>query len=101
MTKAHDHIKVGKKLQTQTKEVQAIKCELTAEARKALGAKARENLVFVDTPSFLTEPEAESKMTAWLKSSGYNFLRLLDVTTKTLFVQIQVCSCLGDLPAQM
>ena len=92
VTTAHDYIKIGEDLQTQTKEVQAIRCELTPEAREALGASERENLVFVDTPSFLTEPEAsknaESKMTAWLKKSGYDFLRLLDVTTKTVFVQI-------------
>ena len=85
--------------------MRAIRCELTAEGRKALRAGERENIVFVDTPSFLTEPKAskkvEGKMTVWLEKSGYDLLYLLDVTTKTLFVQIQVCSCWGDLPAQM
>ena len=105
VTNAHDRVEVGRNLQIQTEEVQTIKCELTSEARQALGAGEQENIAFVDMPAFLTEPKAskkaESKMTAWLKKLGYNFLRLMDVTTKTFFVQIQVCSCWGDLPAQM
>ena len=91
VTNAHDHIEVGRKLQTQTKKVQAIRCEPTAEARKALGAGERENIVFVDTPSFLTEPKAskkaESEMTTWLEQSRYDFLHLMDVTTTKI-----VCS---------
>ena len=84
VTDAHDLIEVGRTLQTQTKTVQAIRCEPTAEARKALGAGERENIVFVDTPSFLTEPDATKKavseMTTWLEESKYDFLHLLDVT---------------------
>ena len=104
MTNAPSHIEVGRTLQIQTKKVRAIRCELTAERRKALGAGEQKNIVFVDTPSFHTEPKAskkaESEMTTWLEQSRYDFLRLLDLTTaETQSVQIQVYASRDNLLA--
>lgn len=69
------YIKVGKHLKPCTTEAQAIRCELTDEARTALRAASTEQkyIVFVDTPSFLNgtrnEKEAEKNMSLWLSKS--------------------------------
>ena len=56
-----------------TGRIQAIRCELTEEARIALCAEERKNIVFVDTPAFHTnlakDMVAEKEMTAWWMKS--------------------------------
>ena len=71
MTKS-DLIKVGTNLRSHTDDVQAIRCELTDEAKIALGVANQKHIVFVDTPSFHTgvnDQTAEGKMKKWLKKS--------------------------------
>jgi len=67
-------IRVGKNLRPRTAKVWAIKCELTDEAKTALGDAIQKNIVFVDTPSFHTALDdgaaaAEKEMENWLSKS--------------------------------
>ncbi|KAF8132013.1 hypothetical protein EV363DRAFT_1449695 [Boletus edulis] len=66
-------LEVGTSLRPCTVTVQAIRCELTEEAKDILGARAQKNIVFVDTPSFHTQPgrqdEAAEKVKSWLIKS--------------------------------
>jgi len=73
-TKSSDLVKVGTGLRPCTATVQAIRCELTEAARNALGLTTMQrNIVFVDTPSFRTQPgrhdEAADKLKSWLSKS--------------------------------
>lgn len=67
-------------LQPFTTKVQAIRCRLTWEAREALGRPSQKNIVFVDTPSFLTGRDygAEREMNTWLRRSRQGALGLLE-----------------------
>ena len=71
VTQARGLIEVGHTLRPCTGKVQAVRCELTEEARTALGAGGRKNIVLVDTPSFFTAviDGAEKETSAWLKKS--------------------------------
>ncbi|KAH0828962.1 hypothetical protein J3R83DRAFT_2391 [Lanmaoa asiatica] len=66
-------VKVGKTLRPCTAKVEAIRCELTEEAKAVLGASGQNNIVFVDTPSFHTgtgeDQGAEKNITQWLSHS--------------------------------
>lgn len=65
-------VSISDKLEPCTKDVEAIRCELTDKAKKALklDANSRKSIVFVDMPSFRTglENGAEKKVTKWLKN---------------------------------
>ena len=103
MTKSN-LVKVGTNLPPCTAKVQAIRCELTEDAKAALKAMIQKNIVFVDTPSFHTcqnEGAAEKEMHRWLNKSKYDFFGVFDVTkTNSLSVQIQVYYCRDHLHAQ-
>ena len=67
-----DLVRVGTNLRPCTAKVQAIRCELTEEAKQALGHAIQKNIVFVDTPSFHTggnDGLAEREMKGWLDKS--------------------------------
>lgn len=71
VTQARSLVEVGQSLRPCTGKVQAVRCELTEEARTVLGAGERKNIVFVDTPSFHTAliNGAEKETNTWLKKS--------------------------------
>ncbi|KAF8553436.1 hypothetical protein OG21DRAFT_1247506 [Imleria badia] len=76
-------VKVSANLRPCSARVQAIRCKLTDEARTALLAVTQKNIVFVDTPSFLTgqnDGAAEKEMNHWLRKSKYDFLCVFNVT---------------------
>jgi len=57
-----------------TTEVQAIRCELTDEARIDLKKEGVKNIVFADTPSFLTgcdDIDAHSAMVTWIDQTKF------------------------------
>jgi GTPase Era involved in 16S rRNA processing len=67
-----DLVTVGTNLRPYTTKILAIRCELTEEAKKALGVAMQKNIVFVDTPSFHTgqnDEVAEMEMQSWLSKS--------------------------------
>ena len=52
-----------------TTKVQAIRCELTDEAKRDLQKEGVKSIVFVDTPSFLTEYDdidAQKELRTWI-----------------------------------
>ncbi|KAF8441318.1 hypothetical protein L210DRAFT_953422 [Boletus edulis BED1] len=72
-TRSYDLVKVGTGLRPCTATVQAIRCELSEGAKAALGTTMQRNIVFVDTPSFHTQPgrhdEAAYNLKSWLRKS--------------------------------
>jgi hypothetical protein len=67
-----DLVTASTHLKPSTSKVQAIRCELTEEAQKALGGTKQKNIVFIDTPSFHTgrnDKAAEKEMKSWLSKS--------------------------------
>jgi len=69
-----DLVKVDTNLRPCTAKVQAIRCKLTEEAKKALGDATQKNIVFVDTPSFHSgqnDGAAEKEMQSWLSKSKF------------------------------
>ena len=64
-----EFVKSSKGYHPSTTKVQAIRCELTDEARMGL---KKESVVFVDTPSFLTgcdDIDAQKEIKAWIKQT--------------------------------
>lgn len=76
-----DLVKTSRTNHPATNEVQALRCELTEEAkRELLQNEGVKNIVFIDTPSFLTgcdHPDAREEFKKWLNrtrsESLYNF----------------------------
>ena len=63
-----DLVKVNKLQRPFTGRLQAIRCELTNEARSDAALEGVKNIVFVDTPSFLTGydlPNAQREFSSW------------------------------------
>jgi len=106
VTQARDFVGVGQSLQAAAGKVEAIRCELTMEARNALGADERKNIVFIDTPSFHIDPDennkAEREMSSWLKKSKSKSTRVgtiymhrieTDATTDPLQRHLDTFAC--------
>jgi len=69
-----DLVKVSKHQHPFTGKLQAIRCELTDEARKDPALQGVKSIVFVDTPSFLTGydlPDARSEFDSWFDGIIY------------------------------
>jgi len=69
---------VGTSLRPSTVTPQAIRCELTEEAKSELGVSSQKNIVFVDTPSFHTgrNDGAEKEMGNWLNKVKFKSTRI-------------------------
>ena len=64
-----ESVKSDRDFHPSTTKVQAIRCELTDDAKKELQKEGVKSIVFVDTPSFLTGHEdfdAEKEIRTWI-----------------------------------